>query len=361
MPSLLCTALRRGGIASRTAMPRGTTVAGARTPASIPVPVLLARGCWQRRSGQAAGGARGFRGHVGATPPRRRLPHAARSEAAAAAVGGAKADEPLLKLPGLKKEVARRQTRVTKKVAKASERLRAAEQQVEALLADESADLDALERCPDTMTIEAQLDELRTELTGLNELAAALDVIKSASDKGYPAACQRARELDVDDEPPKRPARGPKKPKGKKPPPRKPYWIYSSVDDIEIRVGRGASDNDSLSCSPAHRDGQDWWMHVAGHPGSHVVVRSHDDDVPMETMQDAAALAAKFSKAPQQGKVAVNVVRCRQVSKPPGAKPGLVQLSGEIRTLRVNVKTETARIDRLEDTKSASMDSMDEL
>ena len=110
---------------------------------------------------------------------------------------------------------------------------------------------------------------------------------------------------------------GPKKKKQKAPPPRKPYWTYQSVDDIEIRVGRGASDNDQLSCSPEHRDGRDWWMHVAGCPGSHVVIRSQDDDLPEETVRDAAALTAKYSKAPQKGKIRVSLVRCRQVGYHP--------------------------------------------
>jgi len=262
-----------------------------------------------------------------------------------------------LKLPGLRKEVGRRQSRVLKKVAKASQKLRAAEAQVESLLADESTDLAALERCPDTVTIQGELEALREELKGLNELATALEGVKNASDPKYADICLQAQLLNVGDSPPERPPRGPKKVKGKAPPPRKPYWVYTSADGIEIRVGRGASDNDLLSCNPEHRDGPDWWMHVAGYPGSHIVIRCHDNDVPMETLTDAATLAAKYSKGPQKGKVGVNVVRCRQVSKPPGAKPGLVRLSGEVSTLKVNVKTESERLSRLEETKStASMD-----
>ena len=43
----------------------------------------------------------------------------------------------------------------------------------------------------------------------------------------------------------------------------------------------------------------------------------------------------------------MSMVRCRQVSKPRGAKPGLVQLSGEVRTVTVCVKDEAARLERL--------------
>ena len=46
------------------------------------------------------------------------------------------------------------------------------------------------------------------------------------------------------------------------------------------------------------------------------------------------------------------MVRCRQVSKPRGAKPGLVQLSGDVRTVSVCVKDEADRLERLTATKS---------
>ena len=77
-----------------------------------------------------------------------------------------------------------------------------------------------------------------------------------------------------------------------------------------------------------------------------------DDGPPKETTTDAALLAAKHSKATQTGKAKVSMVRCRQVSKPRGAKPGLVQLSGEVRTVTVCVKDEAARLERLAATKS---------
>ena len=96
-----------------------------------------------------------------------------------------------------------------------------------------------------------------------------------------------------------------------------------------------------------------WWMHVAGYPGSHVVVRTEDDDVMLnhrETIRDAALLTAVNSKAKKGGRVPVSLVRCRHVSKPKGAKPGLVYLSGgDITTISVNLKEETARLERLEE------------
>jgi len=86
-----------------------------------------------------------------------------------------------------------------------------------------------------------------------------------------------------------------------------------------------------------------------------VVIRSHNDNLPIEnkeTLTDAAVLAALNSKAEQAGKnIPVSYVRCRQVSKPTGAKPGLVRLNGDVGTVFVNLKLEAKRIERLQASK----------
>ena len=71
---------------------------------------------------------------------------------------------------------------------------------------------------------------------------------------------------------------------------------FDSPDGMEILVGRSASDNDVLTFKIAAQ--KDFWMHVAGESGSHVVVRNPDglDALPRETLRYAAALAAGYSK-----------------------------------------------------------------
>jgi len=114
-------------------------------------------------------------------------------------------------------------------------------------------------------------------------------------------------------------------------------------------VGKQAEDNDELSCSPQHRDGADWWMHASGCPGSHVVIRCTDQNVNDEVVRDAAALAARQSKC--TGKtIKVSMTRARDVKKPPGAKAGLVQLTGSVRTISVNMKEAEVRLNRLDKT-----------
>ncbi len=90
-------------------------------------------------------------------------------------------------------------------------------------------------------------------------------------------------------------------------------------------------------------------MHAAGCPGSHVVIRCHDDNLSGEVVQDAAALAARQSKC-GGSVIKVSLTRCRDVKKPPGAKAGLVQLTGNVRTVSVNMKEAEVRLQRLDDT-----------
>ena len=62
---------------------------------------------------------------------------------------------------------------------------------------------------------------------------------------------------------------------------------------------------------------------------------------------DAAALAARQSKC-NGNVIKVSMTRARDVKKPPGAKAGLVQLTGQVRTVSVNMKEALARLDRLD-------------
>ncbi|HVF87475.1 MAG TPA: NFACT family protein [Pyrinomonadaceae bacterium] len=109
---------------------------------------------------------------------------------------------------------------------------------------------------------------------------------------------------------------------------------YRSSDGYEILVGRAARDNDHLTFRVARS--YDLWLHSADYPGSHVVVRNlqRDRDVPHRTIIEAAQLAARFSQASEDAKVAVHYTQRKFLSKPKGAAPGLVRMSS-FRTLIV--------------------------
>ena len=118
---------------------------------------------------------------------------------------------------------------------------------------------------------------------------------------------------------------------------------YRSSDGYEILVGRGARENDRLTFRVARS--HDTWMHAADYPGSHVVVRarSRDEQIPHRTIVEAARLAAHFSRAGKDSRVAINYTQRKFVSKPRGAAPGLVYLSS-FRTLMVEPREDLERL-----------------
>jgi len=100
---------------------------------------------------------------------------------------------------------------------------------------------------------------------------------------------------------------------------------YNSSDGFEILVGRTSKDNDHLTLKVAKPN--DLWLHAADYGGSHVVVRnSTRKEIPHRTLIEAAQLAAWFSQAKKDPKVDVHYTERKFVSKPKGAKPGMVRL-----------------------------------
>ncbi|MBI3651395.1 MAG: NFACT family protein [Acidobacteria bacterium] len=95
---------------------------------------------------------------------------------------------------------------------------------------------------------------------------------------------------------------------------------------FEIVVGKNDKENDTITFRLA--GSQDLWMHAADYPGSHVVVRNPSrQEIPAKVIQEAAEIAAYFSQAKAQNKVAVHYTQKKFITKPPRAKPGLVRLS----------------------------------
>ena len=105
-------------------------------------------------------------------------------------------------------------------------------------------------------------------------------------------------------------------------------WTYMLPGGYRVMAGKTDADNDRLSLGVAGPN--DWWFHVRGMPGSHVVLMTIADQTPdRSTLNRAAAIAAYHSKARGGGVVAVSGTLVRHVSKPRGAKPGTVQIRKE--------------------------------
>ena len=113
-----------------------------------------------------------------------------------------------------------------------------------------------------------------------------------------------------------------KKGKQNKPKKSKPMHFVSS-DGYEIYVGKSNLQNDELTLHFA--DSTDLWMHTKDIPGSHVIIRTNGQaEVPAKTLEEAANLAAYYSKAKNSSMVPVDYTQKKNVKKPNGAKPGMV-------------------------------------
>ncbi len=101
----------------------------------------------------------------------------------------------------------------------------------------------------------------------------------------------------------------------------KPFH-YQSSDGFDIYVGKNNIQNDELTFKTAN--GGDWWFHAKKIPGSHVVLLTGGKEVPDRAFEEAAALAAYYSKGKIQEKVEIDYLKRKDVKKPAGAKPGFV-------------------------------------
>ncbi len=112
---------------------------------------------------------------------------------------------------------------------------------------------------------------------------------------------------------------------------------FKSSDGYDIYVGKNNKQNDELTLKFANKD--DLWLHVQNIPGSHVIIRkATGDDIPQNTIVEAASLAAYYSKARNSKNINVDYTEKKHVNKAKGAKPGMV-FYNEFNTVSVNPKS----------------------
>ena len=99
-------------------------------------------------------------------------------------------------------------------------------------------------------------------------------------------------------------------------------FCYKTEDGFKIYVGRNNYQNDELTFKLAN--GADWWFHAKDCPGSHVILKSEGREIPDRVFEQAAALAAYYSKNRENDKVEVDYLERKNVKKPNGSKPGFV-------------------------------------
>lgn len=91
---------------------------------------------------------------------------------------------------------------------------------------------------------------------------------------------------------------------------------------FHIYVGKNNYQNDELTFRLA--TGNDWWFHAKGIAGSHVIVKAENKELPDDTFETAAAVAAYYSGGRDNDKVEVDYLLKKNVKKPSKAVPGFV-------------------------------------
>lgn len=101
-----------------------------------------------------------------------------------------------------------------------------------------------------------------------------------------------------------------------------PPLEYTTSDGFKILVGRNNRQNDQLTMKTASK--RDYWFHTKDIPGSHTIVVTDGRELTENAVIEAARVAAYHSKARESTNVPVDYTLVKHVSKPNGAKPGMV-------------------------------------
>lgn len=159
-----------------------------------------------------------------------------------------------------------------------------------------------------------QIEETRQKISHLDSISNALDIARHEED-----LATIRRELSEYGYMKRQAAsqgKGSKKPAKSKP------LHYISSDGFDIYVGKNNYQNDELTFKIA--TGNDWWFHAKASAGSHVIVKTEGKELPDRSFEEAARLAAYYSKAKEQGKAEIDYIQKKHVKKPNGSKPGFV-------------------------------------
>ena len=106
--------------------------------------------------------------------------------------------------------------------------------------------------------------------------------------------------------------------------PAEPVRRFTSSEGLEILCGKNDAGNDLLLRKYAR--GNDLWFHAADVAGSHTLLRLRERGKapPRKAVEEAASIAAFYSKAQGEKRAPVSYTRAKEVKKPKGAKAGLV-------------------------------------
>ena len=104
-----------------------------------------------------------------------------------------------------------------------------------------------------------------------------------------------------------------------------PIRRVTSKHGFVILRGTSGTGNDLIVRKYAKDD--DIWLHALGCPGAHVLIKTAGKKADQSTIEEAAAIAAYYSKNKDATKAEVIYSTAKNVKKPKGAKPGQVVVS----------------------------------
>ncbi|MDW8141480.1 MAG: NFACT RNA binding domain-containing protein, partial [Candidatus Bipolaricaulota bacterium] len=108
------------------------------------------------------------------------------------------------------------------------------------------------------------------------------------------------------------------------------------IRGYRVLVGRSSRENDELVRQASR---EDYWLHARDRAGAHVIVKNPQRrEIPSDVLEQAAQLAAYYSKGRDAKRVPVSYTRVKYLRKPKGARPGAVLMTHEEGTLFVAPK-----------------------
>jgi predicted ribosome quality control (RQC) complex YloA/Tae2 family protein len=108
-----------------------------------------------------------------------------------------------------------------------------------------------------------------------------------------------------------------------------PFRVFTVDGEFQVWVGKSSQNNDLLTLH--HAKPNDLWFHARGSSGSHVLLKiaSGKGEPSKKAKEQAAAIAAHFSKMKTASIVPVAMTERKYVRKPKGAPAGTVILERE--------------------------------
>ncbi|MCX7985237.1 MAG: NFACT RNA binding domain-containing protein [Bacteroidetes bacterium] len=110
---------------------------------------------------------------------------------------------------------------------------------------------------------------------------------------------------------------------------RVPFRVFTVTGGFRVFAGKSSENNDLLTMHYTAKD--DLWFHAHGVGGSHVVLKVHSAKgaVSHKAIEEAARIAAYYSKLRKASMVPVTMCEGKYVRKPKGAPPGTVVIERE--------------------------------